>query len=311
MPCEILLRNDTHSGGVVNYTHPNATIDRSGPYKKGDPVDMIDSPRVFRGFKEGLPYSCAVRVTDGNVADVQVLIASVFSGDGLTQSWRREIDFQTVNNNPSIDGWRIRTFASNPGTTNLAEITRNMVENYLTKWNAQVFSTTQNEVIFNIAIYEDGSQNPGAIQSMGFWNVPPISVFFTETDYNQGTGLHTVEINYSQSIYTPEQVARQIREREGTVLSNADGIATFSITRNDVFLWFRFECREILEEKIYRRQFHVPESTIDNIIATGTQYLIEHFDKLGQSRGVVEYRVLDVTLAQIQSFLINRLNEVL
>jgi hypothetical protein len=64
---------------------------------------------------------------------------------------------------------------------------------------------------------------------------------------------------------------------------------------------------------MYRRQFRIPEATVDTIISTGTQILVDHYKDVEQTqfRGQVEYRVLDRTLAQVEAFLINRLDEIL
>jgi hypothetical protein len=313
MACEILIRTNVHSGGRVDYTHPDSEKDKRGVYKKGYPVSMFDSPRVHRGFKEGLPYSCAINVTDAGVAEVDAMIATTFSGIDLNQTWDRKIDFATVNNNTSIDGWRIRVFTTNPGANNFAGITQVMVENYLTKWNGDVYSTTTNEVVFDVAIYEDGSQVPGALQSEGFWGVVPTDVSFNETSYVEGTGVHTIEADYSLSTFDPEQILDRIEDRGGSISSDVGDVVTFTINRTDVFQWFQGEVRDALENTMYRRQFRIPEATVDNIISTGTQILVDHYKDVEQTqfRGQVEYRVLDRTLAQVEAFLINRLDEIL
>lgn len=303
MGCEILFKTNVHGSGVVDYKHPDSEKDRRGVYKKGYPVGMVDDPGVFRGYKEGLPYFCAIHVTDASMAEVEAMIVSTFSEKSLNQSWIRQIDFSTVNNNPTIDGWRIKVFTINPGFSNLAGITRIMVENYLNKWNAEVFSTATNEVIFDVAIYEDASSNPGAIQSEGFWGIVPTDVSFAETSYVEETGIHTVEADYSLSSFLSEQVQQRIEERGGGVVSDVSSVVTFTIDRVDVFKWFKHEVKEAIEQVVYRRQFRIPETTVDTIISIGTEIVVNH------SKGTVIYRVLDRTLAQVEVFLINRLDE--
>ena len=266
---------------------------------------------TFTTWENARFYFCAINVTDASAAEVNEMIVSAFSGTNIQQRWKRKIDFATVNNNPVIDGWRIRVFTTNPGFSNRAGITRDMVENYLTKWNAQVFSAAMNEVVFDVAIFKDSGNNPGALQSMEFWGVAPIAVFFNETAYNSGTGIHTIEVNYGASIYTSKQVQNRIEQRDGIVLSNTAGVVTFTISRTAVFKWFQQEVKSRLDKGIYRRQFRIPETIVDTIIATGTQHIIDHYwdEARTQFKGTVEYRVLDVTLAQVQAFIINRLDE--
>lgn len=305
MPCEILIKGDTHGNGTVNYEHPDPEKDKSGVYKKGYPVSIRSYPHSGWGYMEGYPYFVQARVTDADVADVESLISDTFGGNSINQEWTREIDFATVNNDISIDGWRIRVFTTNPGVNDFAGVTQSMVESYLNKWNAKVFSVAANEVRFDVAIFEDASNNPGAIQSMGFWNVPPISVFFNETNYDSGSGVHTVEVNYGASVYTPEQVENRATERGGSVISNTAGVIIFDINRTDVFQYFQQEVREALEQTVYRRQFRVLESTVDTIISTGTKTTVSY------SKGDRDYYILEVTLAQLETYIVNRLDETL
>ncbi len=303
MACEILIKTNVHSGGRIDYADPDPVIDRRGIYKKGYPVSMFDAPRIHNGPGQGLPGFCAINVTDASVAEVNAMIATTFSGISLNQPWDRKIDFATVNSNLTIDGWRLRASATNPGFSSLAGITRPMVENFLIKWNAEVFTTATNEVIFDVAIYEDGSSVPGAIQSEGFWGVVPTDVDFTEISYVEGTGVHTIEADYSLSIFEPDQVLDRIEERGGFIGSDINDVVVFTINRTDVFQWFQEEVRDALERTVYRRQFRIPEATVDNIISNGSQIIRAY------PQGLIEYRVLDRTLAQIEAFLINRLDE--
>ncbi len=306
MACEILIKTN-----VQDYTHLDQGKDERGVYKKGYPVSMFNAPKVHRGYKEGLPDFVAVNITDASVAEVDAMITTTFSEISLNQPWNRKIDFATVNNNSTIDGWRIRVFAANPGFSDKAAITQVMVENYLTKWNGEVYSAATNEVVFDVAIFEDGSSVPGAVQSEGFWGDPPTDVSFNETSYVEGTGVHTIEADYSLSTFDPEQVLDRIEERGGFITSDVDNVVTFTINRTDVFQWFQEEVRDALEETIYCRQFRIPEATVDTIISTGTQILVDHYRDIEQTdfRGTVEYRVLNRTLAQVEAFLINRLDE--
>jgi hypothetical protein len=302
MPCTILIKTDVHGDGTVNYYHPDAEKDRRGVYKKGYPVSIYDAPKKPRGFKEGLPYFCEIYVTDASVDELNAMISSIFGGVSIMQPWRREIDFSTVNNDPVIDGWRIDVYATNPGSSNYGGITGTMVENYLNKWNAEIYSATKNNVRFDVTIFEDASNNPGTIQSEGFWEAPVTNISFTETDYNSTTGDHTVEADYSLSGYEAEKVATRVVDRGGTVNSNIGGVINFTINRSDIFQWFQDDVRQALENTIYRRQFYIPEETVDTIISTGTTEVVSH------PKGDVTYVTLNRTLAQVEAFLLNRLD---
>ena len=312
MACEIIIKGDTHSGGRVNYTHPNAEKDRSGVYKKGYPVNIRDYPNNGWGYMECYPYFISVIVTDGDVADVEDMIATYFGGTSLIQSWQRQVDWSVVNSDLSIDGWRYKAEATNPGLTNLAGLTRDMIENYLNEWNATVFSASTNEVIFDSAIYEDNSQNPGALQSEGFWDFDTSSIVFNETEYDSGTGEHTVTADYSAVqalVDKPKRVEDKVTERGGSVISNTLNVITFTINRTDVRDRFKESVNTKLRDVIYRRQFHISETTFDNIVATADVNTVMHKYTDGSDRGNRDHYTKSITLAQLQSYLLNRLDE--
>lgn len=296
MACEILIKTEYFSGGRVNYTHPDPEKDRTGVYKKGYPVTMKQIPHPGWGTKEGLPYFVRVTVTDADVEDVEDMVLTYFDATSLLAVWRRFVDWSVVNNNPTIDGWRLRIFATNPGATNFAGLTRDMVETFLNNWNAEVFSAATNEVVFDVAVYEDGSSNPGALQSEGFWTGNTSLIDFTEDSYNETTGEHVVTADYTSLplyISDPDKatilIKNKIEERGGVILSNDSGIAQFSITRLDVLNRFKAEVKRRLEKIIYRKQLRIPESTVDNIVSQGGS--------------------IEITLSQLQSYIINRLDE--
>ena len=277
-----------------DYSHADPEKDESGVYKRGYIVDIQEDSFSW-GSKEGLPRFVKVNVTDADVAGVQSMVDSVFGGTDIRQSWNRKIDFANVNSNLTIDGWRIRVFALNPGSTNKGGVTQTKAENYLNKWNASVNSATANEVVFDVAIFEDASNNPGALQSTKFWNFDDISnLTFTENSYNETSGVHEIELDYSaEPLLTgkDQQVATRVLTRGATIISHeplSDTI-TFSITRNDVFQHFKEEVRQLLETAVYRTQFRIPEATVNTIVSGGG--------------------TTDVTLATLQGYLINRLDE--
>jgi len=314
MACEILIKTNVHGDGTVNYTHPVPEKDRSGVYKKGYPVTIREYPHSGWGFKEGLPYFVLVRVTDAAVAEVEALINTNFSIPSITSSWVRNVDWEQTAEVASIDGHRMKMWTPNSGSTNLAGVTRDMVENYLNKWNAYVFSTTTNEVVFDVAIFEDdrGSVIAGALQSEGFWNFNVSQIAFSEETYVEDSGNHRVTADYSALqgyIDNPGRTTRSVQlkveERGGIIISNVGGVVQFDITRSDVFDVFKRDVKLRLENTIYRRQLRVSEATVDNIISNGIETHIVH------QKGDVEYRHVEITLSQLQSYIINRLDEAL
>lgn len=297
MACEILFKTEHHAH-ATDYTHSDPVKDRRGVYKKGYPVIIKQVPHPGWGTKEGLPYFAKVVVTDGDMQDVEDMILTNFSTSSLNASWVRNIDWAVVTQVASIDGYRLRVYTTNPGFSNLAGLTRTMVENYLNNWNAVVFSTATNEVVFDAAIFEDDRTVviPGTLQSEGFWGFNTSQIVFSETTYVEGTGDHTVTADYSALqgyIDDPDNMEGRARviveEKGGTVISNTNGSIQFSIHRSDVLDVFKRDLKERLENTIYRRQLRIHETTIDNIVSQGGS--------------------VDLTLAQLQAYIINRLDE--
>ena len=286
---DILFKGRVHGSGIVNYTHSNPEKDRAGVYKVGYPVGMKEDGHAWGG-KEVLPYFFVVKVTDATMSEVEAMIFSTFNERSINQSWVRKINWEVVNSDLSIDGWRLRILATNPGNSGLGAITNTMVENFITRWNGEIFSFATNEVIFDIAVYENLSV-PGALQSEGFWGINTSSIIFNEISYIQAGGIHEITADYSATSWNakPDRVQSLVEQKNGVVNSNSSGVINFTITRNNVLDEFKEEVRGAVENAVYRRQFRISETFADTIISEGG--------------------VREVTLAQVQGYLLNRLDD--
>ena len=313
MPCEILFKTDTHADGTVNYTLPDIHKDRQDVFKKGYPVMIREYPHSGWGYMEGIPYFFQVRVTDATAAEVQAAINSIYDIPGIDSPWIRLIDWVQTAEVAAIDGHRMRAWTTNPGASNLAGITRDMVENLLNNWNGFVYSAATNEVVFDVAIFADDRTIliPGALMSEGFWgfsNAPLIS--FSEQPYIEGSGIHEVTADYSalpaylqKPASAERKAAIKVEERGGSIFTNVGGSIIFTISRSNVFAAFKADIKRKIEALIYKRQLKIPEAIADNIISTGIESHVVHL------KGDREYRRAEVTLAGMLSFIENRLDE--
>ena len=277
---------------VNDYSHSDPEKDQASVFKKGYVVDIQETGFSW-GLKEGPPKFVIARVTDASVAQVKSMANSVFGDSDITGPWIRKLNWEIIGSNLDIDGHRIKLSITNPGNTNIAAITRDQVESYLNNWNAQVFSVASNEVVFDVAVYEDDENNPGVLQSTKFWDLESVNgLVFGEQSYDSGSGDHRVSCDYSTYSnfgVDPKRVEAIVATRGGIPVSNIHQVIIFDINRSDVFTLFKEEVRNLLEKRIYPRKFRIPEATVDNIISGGG--------------------TIDVTLAQLQSYLINRLDE--
>ena len=261
----------------------NRVSTEGGFWLKGYPADMKKTPCIW-GDRVTLPRFVIVRITDADtIKDIQNMISIQFGGTSLIQNWQNNIDWSVVNYVSALDEYRLNLFTTNPGLTNKGAVTRNQVENFLNNWNANVVSFTSNSVIFDVIVYN-------AIISNGFWEyIDAGNVIFNEVDYDELTHIHRVTADYSALDINPI-LLKQLAERRGAnIISNVSQVVTMDIARNDVVNVFKRDVKNNTEKLVYKRQFRIPKSTIDNIISQG---------------GVVES-----TLAQLQGYLINRLDE--
>lgn len=242
-----------------NNVHSDITKDMRGSYKRG---------YIVQSFEDGTPHVesptppfVILKVPDVTLNEVQK----------YNEHWIRQIDYEVINQNLALDGWRIRVFTTNPSITDqgvgAGKITRTMVENYLNKWNATVFTFADNSVTFNITIYN-------AIKSEGFWNVNASQIIFSEIAYNQSTGLHTVQIDYSGTSYTRDQVINKITRMNGTMISDVSKVVQFTITRQIIFDAFKQDVKKKIESILYRRQYYLPSEFVTTIENNGRVHTI-------------------------------------
>lgn len=219
-------------------------------YQAGYPVDVMSIPRLVG--KQVPPKYVQVVVTDRNVNDMQSAYCDV---------WKKEIDWEFVGHDLSIDGHRLRVFmkAEHVSASGLNSITRNQVENFLNRWNASVFSIAQNEVVFDAVIAD-------AIASEGFWGMNVDQAVFTELLYNQQTGIHTTRINYGAIPGAKQNnVAAKIVNNGCTVTVNqpAQNRMTFTCSRDNVFNQFKLDVKSRVDGVFSRKRWYITQEGID------------------------------------------------
>lgn len=236
-----------------DFTHPDPNKERAGVIKKGDILSIKEDGHIW-GRLEGLPDCVRVKVPGLAVATAKAYM----------DRWRHEIDFEVVDHNPAIDEYRVRVFVK-PDTVKVDGtngITRNEVENYLTRWNASVHSIAQNEVVFDALIYQ-------AAISQGFWDRDVDLAVFSEVSYDQQATIHNIEVDFSATGWPEDKVAQQIELKGGTVLSNEGNVATFEIRRNRVFNEFKMDVKMKTDDIYMKKRWHISEADVDAIVGAG------------------------------------------
>jgi len=246
-------------------------------YMTGYMVDVRNHSRI--GGKQVPPKFIQIEITDDDDAQG---IQNIYC-----REWRKEIDWEFVGHDYSIDGHRLRVFVKPEfvSVSGLNSLTRDQVETFLNRWNATVVSIGQNEVVFDATVFN-------AIKSDGFWNRDVSLVGFTEIDYNSSTGVHRVEANYSASDLnqlSPDQIESYIVWRGGVINKHPTSKVTFDINRIDVFAVFKQDVRTKTSGDYNRRSFKLLQQHIDIALANnGT---------------------LSVTRQQFAQYIYNRLND--
>jgi hypothetical protein len=172
--CEILIK--AHS----NYSLADIDKDRATVYKKGDPIVAFEDGHVWGAF-EGLPDFVIIKCTGCSVADVTPYL----------NPWIMSVDYTVVNHQISTDGYRIDVWAEVVSPSDVGAITKAQAEQWLQKWGCiNIITQGINAVRFDMSIFILATSN-------GFWGRNVGSVIFSELSYNQSTGAHQIQADYS------------------------------------------------------------------------------------------------------------------
>lgn len=257
MPCEILIHRNKN-----NYNHVDSEKNKSGVYKKGYLIIAKDVPCVWGSFE---------KFDHGKFVIVRVTNATADEINNYIKEWELEVDHKHVASDLSIDGHRYKLFATNPGVSLRGVITRDKAEKYLDNWNVKIHSVANNEITMDIIILN-------MLRSKGFWDEPETlqGLTATEISYDQSSGEHQIEINWSNFIpnFPRNKVATKLQnlivKRGGSIISanleNQSGV--FSITRNNVLQWFKQDIYQTIKKNniLYRRQFYLAENVVDQLV---------------------------------------------
>jgi len=249
-------------------------------WAKGYIIGIYDTNQIIPGSKQVPPNFFQIEVTDANPTELLT----------YADEWMRFIDYEFIGHDYVIDGHRLRVFTDRSlvSASGLNGLTQAIVSNYLTKWRCSIVSSAFNEIIFDSVIYE-------AICSDGFWNTNDIllRVSFSETSYNQSTGIHVIEANYINDPFLSSKdkawIENYITQRGGIITSHPTNRINFEISRTSIFDWFKADVKMKVDGPAFRRRFYFGQGVVDQALANnGT---------------------LIATKAQVISYILNRINE--
>lgn len=239
-------------------------------FKKGDIVRAEEAGHEWGG-KEGLPTFVHVDCSEVTLAQVEQ----------YTGNWQRQIGWEIVGTDPVLDGARVRVFTLLPGAANQYGLTRQQVEAWLNNWGATVVNVDTNEVRFDVTI-------AALYQSEGFWDANPAdhNIIVTETNYDQPTGVHTVEIDAIGSPIAINEITDRVESAGAQIIEITGPVIIAEFYRNVVRSHFQEAVAEQLDRMVRQRRYYISEADVDAVVAAGGQ--------------------LDVTLAQLQGQVLDK-----
>jgi hypothetical protein len=217
-----------------------------GHAKKGDVFQIRASNEVFGGLEPS--YLFMVEVPGIPMA-----------GYLQYEAWRHK-ELEIVSSDLVTDTFRVRIGLS-PGEHTNAQITA-----YIESWNGSVVSLVPDQLEFDISIAD-------ALMSHRFWNaagqLTVSSIVFSELSYNQGTGVHRIEADYSALGNSPTWVEEYAVEKGVIVVSHDSRVLVFDATRPLVREIFESDIGRFASRTMVERRYYLPSGVVDAIIAQG------------------------------------------
>lgn len=215
---------------------------------------VIEARHTDDGFgaAEVLPAIARIKVSDGTVEDLEL----------YQMQWYKSLDWSIISNDPVADAYRLNISATNPGNgdgnTSFAEL-----QEALNSWGAVLVTEGANSVIVDMTVF-------GAISSEGFWDRAAVGAFsFTELNYDQGTGVHTIQADYSTINLRASGVDKLVRRKGGVIISHEAKIITFTIQRSVAVQEFKSDLKSLSEKQVRVNRYRITTATVDAAIAGG------------------------------------------
>jgi len=219
------------------------------PHSKGDIVEIRATGTPFAG-KE-VVYFVVAEVPDVPMTDFI----------GYSKPWNLELGFEVVAQNTAIDGYRLRLFSELISGV-LGIVSPAAVEQFIMSWGGTIHSTAANEVVFDISIY-------AALTSAAFWEIDVGQIAFSELSYNETTGIHRIQADYSALANNPTYVERYVAGMGLSIVSHADKILIYDADRAVVRDSFQRDIKQKASKTIARRRYCVGSGVVDYIVGQG------------------------------------------
>lgn len=199
------------------------------------------------GGKEGPPKFGIIKVPGVTKA----------AAEQYLEEWRHNTTINIVASDPATDSYRLRMISDRVSVSGKNGLVRASVEQFFTDWGATIVNFQSDRVTFDISVY-------AAITSERFWDADVSGVVFVETDYNQATGDHVIQVQ--ESPFTAQQMRSAVEKNGGTVLPPDSFVMNRSVARQK----FSDDINEQLRNISYaRRRWYVTATGMSALNAAG------------------------------------------
>lgn len=255
--------------------------DQPGNYQRGEclrPFEVSDEIGRSHSF-------LIFEISDASVAEMI---------DPVWTQWAVNIDWTVLNRDVAEDMFTVAAYSDLENASHTAgKLLEAGVQRILNKWNCNILNSDPDGdpawVRFRFYLSNNSNKSESLVFSEGFWEHDVSNVVFSETGYDSGTGVHTIEADYSAEGWTPAKVEAHIVEKGGTVISDSGSVVEFSIPRNAVLNLFKEEANNYNDAEPIRRRYRLPEAEVaaceaagDTVTKTKAQFLALLIDKVGE-----------------------------
>jgi len=93
---------------------------------------------------------------------------------------------------------------------------------------------------------------------------------FTETDYDQVSGIHTIQVDYSARGVNPSFVERYIQQYTEEVVSHLGSVITFTVSRARVRQEFLDDIKASIDKiEVRQKRYYIGTGATDAVIIAG------------------------------------------
>ena len=188
-----------------------------------------------------------------------IKVPSVSKEDSVIylETWAHKATFEVVSSSLATDTHDVKITTERVSITGKNAFTVGQVESFFDRWGASITTVADNQIDFSLSVFD-------AITSSGFWGVDVSGVTFTETDYDQSSGVHTVQ--FQNSPFQTQAAHDYIVDSGGTIISDD----TFAIARSVVRAALIADIKERIDDIYYDiRRFRISAAGMNALAANG------------------------------------------